>query len=329
MKLNARFAAGRRLPGTGRAGFTMVEIALCLGVIAIALVAIIGVLPTGLRVQQENREDTILNQDGRLLIDLMRTGRMRVDPRTRTLEATNEYYSGADFLTNHVIAVAVSNRVDGALVVINPFLAPNGRLDGAPLSPFGPVPASFNPANAAQVPRGLTNGLIIVGLLSRQKYESRVLGGSVVLVTNEVAALVRSVSGNAADRAEALRPFAFTYLLTSEVLPLGNIRPGLYPAEWINYAQSGLTPEQFAVRSNRFMSVINADVNFSELRLTLNGPVFEVTRNGVKRWRAAGPGSTFRTMLSGRSLSFQVDPFDTRFVVSYLQPGSFERKYLQ
>src|SRR6185503_19757012 len=42
------------------AAFTMVEIAISLGVIAIALVAILGVLPTGVRVQRDNREDTIL-----------------------------------------------------------------------------------------------------------------------------------------------------------------------------------------------------------------------------------------------------------------------------
>jgi hypothetical protein len=43
--------------------FTMVEIAISLAVIGFALVAIIGVLPRGLRVQRENREETIINQD--------------------------------------------------------------------------------------------------------------------------------------------------------------------------------------------------------------------------------------------------------------------------
>ena len=37
----------------------MVEIAICLAVIAFALVAIIGILPAGLQVQKENREDTL------------------------------------------------------------------------------------------------------------------------------------------------------------------------------------------------------------------------------------------------------------------------------
>ena len=69
----------------------MVEVALSLGVIAIALVAIIGIMPTGLRVQQENRQDTILNQDGTWLLETLRSGREaydRTNPvRTRSADA--------------------------------------------------------------------------------------------------------------------------------------------------------------------------------------------------------------------------------------------------
>ncbi len=55
-------------------GFTMVEIALCLAVIAFALVAIIGVLPTGLRVQQDSQAETIITSDGLYWIDAIRAG---------------------------------------------------------------------------------------------------------------------------------------------------------------------------------------------------------------------------------------------------------------
>jgi prepilin-type N-terminal cleavage/methylation domain-containing protein len=57
-----------------RHGFTLVEIALCIAIIGFALVAIIGVLPTGMRVQQENREDTLINQDAQYLIEAIRSG---------------------------------------------------------------------------------------------------------------------------------------------------------------------------------------------------------------------------------------------------------------
>src|SRR5207244_1258814 len=72
--------------------FTMVEIALCLGVIAIALVAIIGVLPTGVRVQKDNREDTVINQEGLLWLEAIRSGAQ-----------------GLDYLTNYVDTITVSN----------------------------------------------------------------------------------------------------------------------------------------------------------------------------------------------------------------------------
>lgn len=74
----------RHRPGA-IAGFTMIEIALCLAVVGIALVSIIGVMPSGLQVQKENREDTIINQDGELLLEALKSGG-----------------SGFNFLTNHV-----------------------------------------------------------------------------------------------------------------------------------------------------------------------------------------------------------------------------------
>jgi type II secretory pathway pseudopilin PulG len=63
----------RRAPKR-ESGFTMVEIAIALGVIAFALIAIIGILPTGLQTQRDNREETLVNQDARLLIEAIKTG---------------------------------------------------------------------------------------------------------------------------------------------------------------------------------------------------------------------------------------------------------------
>lgn len=57
-----------------RRGFTMVEIAIALAVIGFALVAIIGILPSGMLVQQENREETIITQDGAFWIEALRQG---------------------------------------------------------------------------------------------------------------------------------------------------------------------------------------------------------------------------------------------------------------
>ncbi|MCP5517268.1 MAG: prepilin-type N-terminal cleavage/methylation domain-containing protein [Verrucomicrobiales bacterium] len=74
-------AGGRRV----ERGFTMVEIAICIAVVAFAMVAIIGVLPTGFQVQKDNREDTLINQEGLLWLEAIRSGAR-----------------GMDYLTNHV-----------------------------------------------------------------------------------------------------------------------------------------------------------------------------------------------------------------------------------
>jgi prepilin-type N-terminal cleavage/methylation domain-containing protein len=71
-------------------GFTMIEIAISLAIIGIALVAIIGVLPLGVNVQKDNREETIINQDATVLMEAIRSG------------ASSPY--GFD-LTNYVYAI--------------------------------------------------------------------------------------------------------------------------------------------------------------------------------------------------------------------------------
>lgn len=70
---------GARLPrawrrNVGERAFTMVEIAISLAVVAFALVAILGVLPTGLQVQRDNREETIINSDGAYILEAIRSG---------------------------------------------------------------------------------------------------------------------------------------------------------------------------------------------------------------------------------------------------------------
>ena len=60
-------------------GFTLVEIAISLAVIAFALVAIIGVLPTGMQVQRDNREETIINQEATYFATAIRNGARGLD----------------------------------------------------------------------------------------------------------------------------------------------------------------------------------------------------------------------------------------------------------
>src|SRR3954465_4690995 len=81
-------------------GFTMIEIAIAVAVIAFALVAIIGVLPAGLQVQKENRGDTIINREGAYWMEAIRGGARGIDEVTNVVDmivvdgVTNRWLAG-------------------------------------------------------------------------------------------------------------------------------------------------------------------------------------------------------------------------------------------
>jgi prepilin-type N-terminal cleavage/methylation domain-containing protein len=77
--------------GNCESGFTMVEIAISLAVIGIALVAIIGVLPIGMNTQRDNREETIINQDATVLMEAIRGGARGMDDLTNYVYAITNY----------------------------------------------------------------------------------------------------------------------------------------------------------------------------------------------------------------------------------------------
>jgi len=52
----------------------MIEIALCLAIIGFALVAILGVLPSGARMQEDTRGEAIIDQDAKYILDAIRAG---------------------------------------------------------------------------------------------------------------------------------------------------------------------------------------------------------------------------------------------------------------
>ncbi|MGD0349226.1 MAG: type II secretion system protein [Verrucomicrobiota bacterium] len=76
---------------TRHAGFTLVEIAICLAIISVALVAIIGVLPIGMRTQRDNREETIINQDATVFLEAVRSGARGLDDLTNYVYAITNF----------------------------------------------------------------------------------------------------------------------------------------------------------------------------------------------------------------------------------------------
>jgi type II secretory pathway pseudopilin PulG len=142
--------------------FTMIEIAISLAIIGIALVGIIGVLPQGLNTQRANREQTVINQDATVFIEAVRNG-----------------VRGADDLTNYVYAVV--NTGSSPAGYINPQLAGEMNFSESTFS----VPAN-------KWSSILTSGSNIVGLLSTPVF----INGT----SNHIIACVRSISGPAVEK---------------------------------------------------------------------------------------------------------------------------------
>src|SRR5215468_7719377 len=89
-----RSVEGRRYSTVGtRSGFTMIEIAISLAVIGFALVAIIGILPQGMTVQKENRQETIINQDANMFLEAIRNGGRGFDDLTNYVVAVTNYWA--------------------------------------------------------------------------------------------------------------------------------------------------------------------------------------------------------------------------------------------
>src|SRR6516162_7015863 len=125
------------------AGFTMVEIAICLAIIGIALVAIIGVLPIGINVQKDNREETVIDQDASVFIENIRNGAR-----------------GLDDLTNYVSAISNS----WTLYKKNGTVDSSG-VNGYTYTNFSIASALYPTASTPLAGAPITNGLNIIGLL--------------------------------------------------------------------------------------------------------------------------------------------------------------------
>jgi type II secretory pathway pseudopilin PulG len=178
--------------GNSCAAFTMIEIALCLAIIGFALVAIIGVLPTGLNVQKDNREETILNQDVVVWMNSIRNGAQGFNDSTNYVLGITNYWAKYKVTTGSTNLS--SGGVDGY------------SRTGSSVTSIGTVPPSF----------ALTNGLRIIGLLSMPKYLPIPNG----FQSNYVVAYVRALSGSAVEKApqdnQTVLGSAFSYKMIVE-----------------------------------------------------------------------------------------------------------------
>ena len=180
----------------------MVEIALCLAIIGFALVAIVGVLPTGLNVQRDNRQETIINQEAIVWMDAIRNGAQ-----------------GYDDLTNYVTEI-----------IINWTRYPVGQPPVSGQDTYTRTNATVTSVGGVAGGFSLLNGGIIVGLLSTPKYVpplGPLSGGT--FRSNYVTAYVRSMSGAAVEKFPQADPEilanAFNYRMVTEIVPYAPVDP--------------------------------------------------------------------------------------------------------
>jgi prepilin-type N-terminal cleavage/methylation domain-containing protein len=100
-----------------QAAFTMMEIAICLAIIGIALVAIIGDLPMGMNVQRDNREQTIINQDATIFIEAIRNGERGSDDLTNYVYQILNYQTEYSPAPGTTTMFGYSNFISGTNIV--------------------------------------------------------------------------------------------------------------------------------------------------------------------------------------------------------------------
>jgi type II secretory pathway pseudopilin PulG len=277
--------ASRITHHASRQAFTMIEIAFSLAIIGFALVAIIGVLPIGMNVQKDNREQTIINQDATMFMDAIRNGAQ-----------------GVNDLTNYVMAITNA---------ITPY-DDNGVPGVTKRYGYTPTSSDMSP------PFPLTNGARIVGLLSTPKYVFANING-VAYYSNHVVAYIRSLSGPANEKFpqdnSSVQDFSFSYLMTSEVVPYWT---NYFDPSWVNYTLSGLTASEVAARSNYWTVAKNIQANLHDVRLVFRWPLRSQGQSGSS-------GQSFRTLVGGQLFPVLETNYPARLEYSnyFFQPRTY------
>ena len=264
---------------SAQSAFTMVEIAISLAVIGIALVAIIGVLPIGMNVQKDNREETVIDQDATVFIEAIRNG------------ASSPF--GAD-LTNYVYAITNFRTL------------------------YNPNAGAMTPIGYTNLLGYLTNNARIIGLLSTPEYTANDTVGEPLInllnggYSNHVVAYVRSISGPAVEKPpqdnQILQQDSFSYKIICDNAPVAVNTPGWLNGQSYNAGDEVLDggtiwrataantgnlpgPTSSFWTSNSYAGQLAA--NLHELRLTFLWPLLPNGDTGSGR-------QTFRTMVGGQ-----------------------------
>ena len=252
--------------------FTIIEIAICLGIIGFALVAIIAVLPRGLDVQKRNREETIIGQDADVWMSAIRSGAQ-----------------GYDDLTNYVICITnFWTKYDANFNVI-----------GGPgydyYTPTHSERTSYNPKVNDFL---LTNGMHIIGLLSMPKRVPNYMNPP--YQSNYVVAYVRAFSGPVVDKVpqtnSVILSDAFTYRMIVENFPYAPVDTNSFCVDCP--AAVGLSSAQLADRTNLSHAIFALQTNANDFRLRFRWPVLpngQIPNYGLATFRSMAGGALLLT----------------------------------
>jgi len=226
-KNRLRVADAKEMSRQGERAFTMVEIAIAIGVIGFALVAIIGILPTGMNSQKDNREDTVISQDAPFFLEAIRNGATVSNGFVYLPSA-----QGLDFLTNYVQLIQ-SNYYSNGILYSNSIPYTNFR-----------------------------SGAEIIGLLSTPQGNYNTPGFS--SNSFDMTAYVRALSGPASAQQFGANSgpsafMAFTYKMEVMVTPFSSFAPDT--TNWTYYySLPNVDSNQWIIRSNRWLEA-NAGAN--------------------------------------------------------------------
>jgi len=295
--LSQSASSPRRL--RAQSGFTLVEIALSVAIIGFALVAIIGVLPAGLNVQRENREETIVVHDANYFLDAIRGGARGLDDLTNYVEAITNVEVRFDFPNQPITSIYGYTYTDYTI-------------DGVK-----------QPARDQQL-NVLTNGARIIGLLSTPKLVFPDERGrpkpfapasqpvTQTFTSNYVIAYVRALSGPAFEKAPQnnalVRDLAFRYRMIAELAPYSN-----WNTNWVDFQYAGLSTNEIVARSNYWQVARMLQGNMHEVRLLFRWPINSRREAGNQR-------QTFRTVVGGALTNDQ--PINRRW---FVEPTTYRR----
>ena len=271
----------------------MIEIALCLAIIGFALVAIIGVLPIGLNVQKDNREETIINQDAVVWMNAIRNGTLGFE------DLTNYVIGITNIWTTYQVNPNSNNVVYSG---IDGYAYTGTKVTSVPPPPFPPL---FHLSSAN-----------IIGLLSTPKYFAPPSTTPATFQSNYFFAYVRAFSGSAVEKApqgnQTILDSAFTYKLIVENIPYVPFHSG---ATNLSLYLAPKDLPQWIAASNYMRVALNLMTNSHDLRLTFRWPVLPNGDIGNGR-------VTFRAFTSGWLLPTS-DLIEPRQPLFFFQPSTY------